>query len=194
MSGMAEGAATGAAAGCILTYYLCPVGAVAGAIIGAVVGAPVGAGLAAPDLVDDREAALRQIAGTLALGQALRDRIAALGRERTGIALEPMPSSVEPGEGAKAIQTRLEVTVERVALVGLSGVTPPVGLDVRIRSSLVRVEDGAELHAQSLTFQGRSREVVEWTEARLRVDLAWALDALAERVFDEVFLVRTPWP
>src|SRR5262245_51255102 len=83
VNAMWEGAGNGAAVGCMLTLYLCPLGAVAGGIIGLVAGAPVGSVLAEPDLVEAREAALQQVVGGMAFGRALRDRVTALGQERT---------------------------------------------------------------------------------------------------------------
>jgi len=191
---MLEGAAQASVGGCQLTLIFCPFGAVAGAIIGALVAAPVGAALAEPDLVVGREAALQQVVGDMAFGRALRDRVAALGQEHTAAVLEAVASPVEPPDTAPEIQTRLELAVDRVVLVGPARLTPPVALVVRIQARLVRVSDDAELYAQSLTYHGRSRELTEWSEARIRADLALALDALAERVVDDVFLVRTSWP
>jgi hypothetical protein len=194
LNAMLEGAGTGGAAGCTLTLYLCPFGLVAGGIIGAVAAAPLGAALAEPDLVVGREAALQQVVGGMAFGHALRDRVTALGQEHTTAVLDAVASPVEPPDTAPDIQTRLELAVERVALIGPARLTPPVALVVRIHARLVRVSDDTELYAQSLAYHGRPRELAEWSEARIRADLGWALDALAERVVDDVFLVRAPWP
>lgn len=192
LRGMTAGATLGGGAGCLATGYLCPAGAVAGGLVGAILTAPVGAIMAAPAKLEELEALLRRVVAELDIPRALRDPVVVVGREETGRMLEPdSPAGGQTYEAA-AIQTRLEVTVEQVALMGFTGVTPPVALRMRVRTRLLGGTDGSELYSHSLTYQGSSHDLDSWREARLHQEFERALTSLAEKIVEEVFLL-TPW-
>lgn len=193
LRGMTAGGAIGGGAGCLATGYLCPAGTVAGGLVGAILGAPVGAIMAAPTELEELEALLKRALAELDIPRALRDRVVAVGREQTGRMLEPDSPAGGQDDGAGDVRTRLEVTVEQVALTGLPAVTPPVALRVRVRTRLLGGTDGSELYSHSLTYQGSSHDLASWREERLRQEFERALTSLAEKIVEEVFLL-TPWP
>ena len=193
LRGMTAGAAIGGGAGCLATGYLCPAGTVGGGLVGAILAAPVGAIVAAPTKLEELEALLKRAVAELDIPRALRDRVVAVGREQTGRMLEPDSPADRQADGAGDVRTRLDVTVEQVALTGLAAVTPPVALRVRVRTRLLGGTDGSELYSHSLTYQGSSHDLDSWREERLHQEVERALTSLAEKIVEEVFLL-TPWP
>jgi len=185
------GAIVGGGYGLILGIFLAPVGAAVGTVVGAIKSEPSAK-------IAEQEAAARRI---VARGwqEALRDRVADIGREHTrySFLVVSARSPGRDGDGVYAglagngIQSALEVRVDDVHLAGW-GIDPPLRLRVTTRARLVRTVGGAELYGATLVYEGHESHTLEqWValEGQLlhsEADRAWTV--LATKIVDEIFL------
>ena len=177
---------------------LIPIGLAGGSSVGAVTGAVIEAQPAAV-----REAAVR-VQETLAgagLGAALRAQILTAGAALAGPRFVVMGDAgtafrgaqpVERGTAAAVPGTVLTVAVEDVALVGPSA-DEPLALTMVASVRMARAGAPVPDYETRLAHLSRKRLLGEWAAADsplLRAELDRALRALAEKIVDEVWLVR----
>lgn len=217
--GAAGGAAATALAGLEAAASAAPAGGEAGGLaallaiaaglalmpVGAVVGAIAGAAKAEPAArVDEAEAALRSALAALKVQETVRDQVLATARDRAArpcvLVADRGPSA--PGEAVsyaslagEGIDTVLEVSVPAVAFTGSRAVNPPLEFRMTVEARLVRVSDGAVLHAFAPTYWSRRRRFTEWAidgAEPFRREFDRAASGLAESVVEELFLLYVP--
>jgi len=194
--GALEGAWRGARFGFVVPLVATsatPYGAALGvalAPIGALLGASIGAGAAESSAkVQERESVIRQTLLESQGRERARECVEAAVREQASH-VSLAPSSAERPD------TILEITVERL---GLSGDTWFINPDVQFvmsqRARIVRASDGAELHAQAITWRGQFRPLEQWAAedgAPVKEAVRRACRDIAEALIDELFLVYQP--
>jgi hypothetical protein len=182
-----------------LAIFVSPVTATVGAIVGATEGESTAKSQPA------RDALARALVETDPAG-ALRARVLTLGRERLGKAfLDVIPAEAN-AEGKAAVagrvpdnaRTLLEIRLSEIRLGkwvaggnSLAATADPF-LVFRVigRLRLVRVDDGTELFARPLEYEGATRAFSFWAEddaQRFRAALGEAVEALAVQVVEDTF-------
>jgi hypothetical protein len=135
--------------------------------------------------------ALKRLFDGLDLQERLRTEVMRFTREHARRSvLDGSPTAAGPAStDADAI---IEVAAERVGLEQVWDVSADVALVLATRARLIGRGDGREIYATSLTYRAGARPLTEWTDddcRALRDDLLRAIDTLAERIVDEIFLV-----
>jgi len=182
-----------------LAIFLSPVTATVGAIVGATEGESAAKSQPA------RDALARALVETDPAG-ALRARVLTLGRERLGKRfLEVIPAegnadtntraAARVPDGARTlVEIRLsEVRLGRVVTPGNNlapSADPFLVFRVTGQLRLVRVDDGRELFARPLEYEGATLAFSAWTDddaSRFRTALSETVEALAVQVIEDTF-------
>ncbi|PYQ02530.1 MAG: hypothetical protein DMF83_23355 [Acidobacteria bacterium] len=179
--------------------------AAAGGTVGALGGSVYGAVTAEPaSRVDAAETGLKSAVSQANIQAALRDHVLEAVRRRSALNFVTVddqgPSAVGEridyralaGEG---IDTILEVSVLRIALVGQGGINPPVSLFMAAGASLVRTADGVEIYAEKFEYRGPGALFLEWAAAdaqMFRQEVDRGTRSLAEKIVRLLFPAEPP--
>jgi len=197
--GGGEGTARGATAGARMALYgTGPLGLILwpfGAALGAVAGA---AGAEDEAKVKAAQETLLAALNGFRPGEAIRDRLVDVARERTSLPLVVLPSPIET-QGADTI---LEITVREFHLRGNGPINPPFRLIVGVRARLLRVGDFAEIRDKTFQYESRDRTFLEWAADNaqpLRNEFDGVTGHLARDIIVRMFSVdlsgsRQPFP
>ncbi len=185
----------GFALGVALGIAFAPVAAVGGLVVGAVKGVPA-------EEVAVAEAALSRAIDELGADRALQQRVYRLVGEHTGRKAVMLTEVVNVERDApfaplagENIDSLLAIGVPWLALVGDGNINPPLVLVARAKVSLRDAAGGTRLYHTRVEFIGAAHTFTEWAadDARLfRAETERALDRLAEKIVDEVFLLYLP--
>jgi hypothetical protein len=96
--------------------------------------------------------------------------------------------------GARGIDTVLEVKLLQVRLIALAEEDPPpLGFFMQAQTRLVQPSSATVLYRAELEYRGAPRSLSEWTADEHRLlfeELLRGCDSLADKIFDEVFLLH----
>jgi len=197
--GAAEGAKRGAGVGFGSTLrgssaILSPLGALVGGIAGA-------AAAESAEVVEQAETAIKAAFTAAALQTTLCDRVLQVARLETRHPMMPaaqLGGTVAPGtrpeEPPGSLDTALEIQVQRYGTKAAATPNPPVHLFFNAQVALRRVADGSVVYTQRFSWLSPGRPITAWAAAEgeaVRHALDGGLQALAERIVDVVFLVRS---
>jgi hypothetical protein len=138
------------------------------------------------------------------LQDRLRDRVLRRASAETTHRFLPVPSAAARPKDADdyqelgnvGIDTVLEVKLSQVRLIAIAGEDPtPLGFFMRAEIRLVQPSSVTALYRTDVEYRGAPRSLSEWTadEHRLLVEEELrGCDSLADKIFDEVFLLYAP--
>jgi len=136
--------------------------------------------------LDALRTTLRQAVRAGDVATEFRERTIRLARERT-------PERIVNTPGA-AIDTRLTLSLQEIGLVSRAAPSSTdeslLTLVLRGRLQLVRVSDGVELLARTMSYEGEAKPLGVWTADGAREfsgALVPAIEAFAAQIIDEVF-------
>jgi hypothetical protein len=145
-----------------------------------------------------------QGAKRLDLQERVRDRLVGRASAETNHRFAAVPNVGPRSEdtdayqdlGAAGVDTVVEVRLSQVRLIAVADEDPPpLGLFMQAQTRLVKPSSATVTYRAELEYRGAPRSPSEWTadEHRLLVDdVLRGCDSLADKIFDEVFLLYAP--
>jgi hypothetical protein len=183
------GAGAGAGGGLFLALFTLPVTVTVGGVVGAIQGTSASA-------VQTARAPVERALLEADVPRKLRDRVVALGAERTSetlVAVAAEDRGVDSMPLSGAARTLLELRLVEVRLVrpqpGDMQKDPPLTFGVKVRLRLIGLADGRELFARDVDSAETTRVFSSWIEddaREFRAALAEAIEAIAVRIVEEV--------
>ncbi len=181
-----------------LAILLSPVFAMGGSIYGAIAAESA-------EKVQEAEATLNKVVAVLKIQEAMRDRVLQVARNETRQSFVPLEDRgpTIPNEEvsyssltSEGVDTILEISVTKFELPGLPlWPNPPPPLIISVCGRLLKSADGTELYGRPWVYRSGTRKFVEWAANNaepLRDEVDRGLQALAEQIVEEIFLVFAP--
>jgi hypothetical protein len=182
----------------LLALAVIPISTIGGTLVGSVNGAVTAADA---ETVEEAEAALAHALDSLRMQEALRDHVLEEARNQTNYSIRvlndrgPATRDETINYGALATQgidTVLELGIESIGLYGELGVDPPLAILMKVRTKLLRTQDGALLYASTFPYQSGIHRFTEWAahDSHLfREGLDSTYRTLAREIVEELFLL-----
>jgi len=179
-----------------LGIALAPVVGLGGAIYGAIAAESA-------EKVQEAEATLNKAVADLKIQEAMRDRVLQVARNETLQSFVPLEDRgpTIPNEEvsyssltSEGVDTILEISVTKFELPG-GGINPPLPLIISVCGRLLKSADGTELYGRPWVYRSGTRKFAEWAANNaepLRDEVDRGLQALAEQIVEEIFLVFAP--
>ena len=171
-------------------------------VVGGLAGGVAGAIQAEPSRdVSFAEEVIMTVIDSMNIPENLRDRAATVAQSQTSNNIVVVPNQGPASSEEKllhtslteqGIDTILEISVSRLALVGDWDLNPPLEFQMNSRIRLVRTSDGNELYESSVDYLGGTRLFSEWADNNAQAfieTLDMAYQSLAEKIVGEVFLL-----
>ena len=168
----------------------------------AVSGSMYGAGVAEPaEVVEEAEAALREVPASLRILQSVRDYIFETARDWTRhqfvLVTERAPQALTEAADYSSLRDRgidtvLELSVPTFGLRGEWAVNPPVTPFVSIRTRLIRTSKSTVVYDSTVLCLGGTQRFTEWVANNaetFRDELTRCYQSLGSKIVEEVFLL-----